>query len=121
MRKRILVAIFSLIMTINMSAQEFLCDVNVQLQGIQGVDQSVFDDFKRSVFEFMNNRKWTGYDFKMEERIECTMVFTITAVEGSDEFSGNLNIVLQRPVYKSDYATTLLNRVDKDVPDSYVP
>lgn len=121
MRKRILVAVLSILMTVNISAQEFLCNVQIQLQGIQGVDQSVFDAMQKSVFEFMNNRKWTGYNFKMEERIECTLLFTITNVVGSDEFLGNLNIVLQRPIYKSDYSSPVLNMVDKDIHFRYVP
>ncbi len=121
MRKRILVAIFSVLMSVNLPAQEFLCDISVQLQGIQGVDPSIFDAMQKSMFEFMNNKKWSGYNFKMEERIQCTMLFTITGVKGSDEFSGTLNIVLQRPVYKSDYASPVINMIDKDIHFKYIP
>lgn len=108
-------------MIFRLNAQEFLCNVNIQLQGIQGVDQSVFDAMQKSIFEFMNNRKWSGYNFKMEERIECTMVFTITQVSGSDEFAGQLNLVLQRPIYKTGYSSAVLNMVDKDIHFKYIP
>jgi hypothetical protein len=68
----------------------------------------------------MNNRKWTGYNFKINERINATLVFTFSNVD-NDNFTGTLNIVSQRPVYNTDYQTTTLNLVDKDIHFQYTP
>ena len=102
-------------------SQEIFCRVQIQTPGIQGVDRTIFESLKTSMTEFMNNRKWTGYNIKMEERIECTMVLTISEALSSDEFKGTLNLVLQRPVYNTDYNTVLLNLVDKNIHIHYTP
>jgi hypothetical protein len=73
------------------------------------------------MYEFMNNRIWSNYNFKIEERIEFTMVFTIASVIGNDDFTGTINLVLKRPVYGTDYQTDILNLVDNDVHFQYIP
>lgn len=119
--KRLLILLIGIVMTINVSAQEFLCNINIQSQKVTGIDKSVFDAMQTSMFEFMNNRKWSSYNFKMEERIQCTMLFTINEAVGGDEFTGTLNIVLQRPIYKTDYQSPVINLVDNDIHFRYVP
>lgn len=104
------------------NAQEFLCNVQIQHRQVQGVDANVFESLEKSIFEFMNNRKWSDHNFQIEERIECTMVFTInSAQQGGDEFSGTLNIVLQRPVFGTDYNSVIINLVDNDLQFRYTP
>jgi len=121
MVKKLLILVFVLLFAGKGFSQEFMCQVQIQTPGIQGVDRTIFESLRTSIYEFMNNRKWTGYSFKMEERIECTMVFTINEAVSSDEFKGTLNIVLQRPVYNTDYNSVLLNLVDKDIHIRYTP
>ena len=122
MLKRAIIAIFLLLILRGANAQEFLCKVQIQYQQVGGVDPSVFESMEKAIFEFMNNRKWSNYNFKIEERIECTLIFTIqNAKQGGDEFSGTLNVVLQRPVYGSDYNSVILNLVDNDVQIIYTP
>lgn len=122
MLKRLLIVSFIFLMTKGLWSQEFLCNVQVQSKEIAGVDKSVFDEMKKAVFEFMNNRKWSNLNFLISERIECTMIFTITdAQQGGDEFKANLNIVLQRPIYGTDYNSVILNMIDGDVAFQYVP
>lgn len=122
MLKRAIFAFSFLFLVRYASAQEFLCNVQIQAQQIAGVDQSVFDAMEKSIFEFMNNRKWSEFNYKIEERIECTMIFTIqNAVQGGDEFSGTLNVVLQRPVYGTDYNSVVINLVDNDIKFVYTP
>lgn len=104
------------------SSQEFLCKIQVLSPTIQGVDPSVFDAMKNSLFEFMNNRKWSDLNLTVNERIECTFVLTISeAVQGGDQFKGTLNVVLQRPIYGTNYMSLLTNIVDNNVDFRYVP
>jgi hypothetical protein len=103
-------------------AQEFLCNVQIESRQVAGVDPSVFDEMQKSIFEFMNNRRWSNVNFKLEERIECTFIITIkSAIQGGSEFSGSLNVVLQRPVYGSSYNSVMLNMVDNDMQFRYTP
>jgi len=120
--KKILLISALLLLLGNVSGQEFLCKIQIQTQGIQGVDQSVFDAMKNSIFEFMNNRKWSELNLTVNERIECTFVLTITeAVQGGDQFGGTLNVVLQRPIYGTSYMSLLTNIVDNNISFRYVP
>ena len=121
MLKRILVIITVIMLSKGILAQEFLCNVQIQTPRIEGVDRSVFDAMRTSIFEFMNNRKWTNYNFKIEERIECTMILTITEAISTDEFKAKINLVLERPIYGTDYKSVVINLVDNDVRFRYIP
>ena len=121
MRKILILSAFLLIFG-SVSGQEFICKIQILTPRIQGVDPSVFDAMKNSIFEFMNNRRWSDLNLTINERIECTMVITIDeAVQGGDQFAGSMNIVLQRPVYGTSYMSVLTNMVDENIRFSYVP
>jgi len=115
---------FLLIMILALPAallsQEFICQVQVNAPQVEGSERKVFQTLQQSIYEFINNRKWTNYVYRPEERIECSMMITINDRLSSDQFKGKINIVLQRPVYKTSYNTTLLNYLDKDFDFRYV-
>lgn len=122
MLKKLLFVSLILIMTSRLWSQEFYCNVQVQSKEIAGVDKSVFDALKLSIREFMNNKKWSSMNPTISERIECTFILTITsAQQGGDEFKANLNIVLQRPIFGTDYNSPVLNMIDKEVAFNYIP
>lgn len=102
-------------------AQEFNFKVELNTQQVQNYDPSVITSLKTAMTEFLNNRKWTNYDFTPAERIECTLLFNIQQIVGSDQFSGTFHIIMERPVYNSDYNSPLLNMIDKDVRFQYTP
>jgi hypothetical protein len=102
------------------SAQEFICQVSVNSPQVEGTEKKVFQTLQSELYEFVNNRRWTNYVYKPEERIECSIMITITERTSSDQFKGKMNIVLQRPVYKTSYNTNLLNLIDKDFDFKYV-
>ncbi len=117
---RIFALIFFVVFTSNLYSQEFLCSVDVTSTQVQGSDRQVYDDMKNALMEFINNRKWTNYDFKVEERIECTMVITIIERVSTDLFKARLNIVASRPIFMSSYSSPLLNYVDNKFDFEYV-
>lgn len=122
MRYKLGLIIFFLVTVVSfrVHAQELDCQVSVTSQQVEGSDKRVFEALQQALFEFVNNRKWTNYDFKIEERIECTILVTVSDRIGTDEFKATLNIVLRRPVFNSAYNTPLLNLVDKDFTFRYV-
>ncbi len=120
-RKAIIIIIIYLAGITPGFSQEFLGNIQIQHQSVDGIDPSVFSNMETTIFEFMNNRVWSTYNFKIEERIEFTMVITINEVQGSDIFSGSINLVLQRPIYGSDYNSVVVNLVDNDVRFAFVP
>ncbi|MCX6282682.1 MAG: DUF4835 family protein [Bacteroidetes bacterium] len=111
--KRFLLIASVLLSGIYSSAQEMNCTVSVSAQQIEGTDKRVFETLQNAIYEFINNRKWSNYNFKIEERIECTFLITVNNRLAADEFTGNINLVLRRPVLNSAYNTVLLNYIDK--------
>ena len=72
--------------------------------------------------EFLNNTKWTSDQFKIEERINCNIVLTLT--DESDpalgQYRASVQILSSRPVYNTNHETILLNFGDRDWAFEYV-
>jgi hypothetical protein len=100
--------------------QEFYCMVQVSAPQVEGTERKVFQTMQQAIYEFINNRKWTNLSFRQNEKIECSIMITISERVSSDQFKGKLNIVLQRPVFKTSYLSPVLNYVDKDFDFKYV-
>ncbi|MBN2612839.1 MAG: DUF4835 family protein [Bacteroidales bacterium] len=119
MRRIIFILIFPFIL-INVHGQELICNVQVITQQIQGTNKQVFQTLQTAINEFMNNTSWTGHNFAVHERIECTMLFNLKEQLGVDEFKGSLQIQARRPVFNSSYNSVMLNYVDNDLHFRYV-
>jgi len=108
---------------INLSrAQELKCQVQVvflQVQG-QGVDNSVFNTLQTSIFEFMNNRKWTNDNFTNIEKIDCNILINLTKIVSPGVYQGTIEVQSRRPVYKSSYTSVLLNYLDNNFSFPYI-
>lgn len=110
--------LFYSIFSFSSFAQELLCDVQIDAAGVQSVDQRVLTDMQRAIREFMNNRRWTNDNFKVEERIKCTLFLRLSGTVGN--YTASTQIVASRPVYGTGYETRLLNFLDKDWGFNYV-
>lgn len=116
MRNTIIGCVLSfLALSLPIKAQELLCEVVVngdQMQ--QTADRQIFTSMQREITEFMNNRRWTNEAYRVEERIKCKMYITLKPDSpGNGVYMANVQIVSSRPVYGSDYETTVLSFVDK--------
>lgn len=100
-------------------SQEFLCQVSINTAKIQSSDKHKYETLQKALYEFVNNRKWTNYQYKNEERIECSILFTLDDPGASNEMKGTLNVQVRRPVYKTSYNTVLLNYIDKEIQFTY--
>lgn len=119
MRKSI-IAIFMILTPIVLNAQELRCNVQVVSQQIQGSNKQIYQTLQNAIYEFMNNRVWTDRVYTMEERIECNLMINITEQVSADEFKGTLSIQASRPVFNTNYTTTILNFIDNDIQFRYV-
>ena len=95
-------------------AQELNCRVEVIAPQISNVEASIFESLEERITEFVNGRRWTNDNFRLEERIECTMQITISDAPTPTTFKGNVQVQSSRPVYNSDYNTPLLLVNDND-------
>jgi len=62
----------------------------------------------------------TNYELRHEEKIECTMMITVSDRISTDEFKGTINIQLRRPIYRTSYNSVVLNYIDKDFQFKYL-
>ena len=93
-------------------AQELQCDVRVSSNKVQGSDKTIYQNLQTSLYEFINNSKFTDINFKQAEKIECSMLVDVTSREGN-YFTAEINLALRRPVYKSSYSTPMFNYIDR--------
>ncbi len=115
-----LLIILSLFSFSSVFPQELRCNVQIVTQQIQGTNKQVFETLQGAIYEFMNNRPWTGIKFEADERIECNMLINLKDQVGADEFRGTLQLQVRRPVFNTSYNTVLLNLVDNDIQFKYV-
>ena len=114
------ILVITLVIHSNARAQELNCMVSINTSKVEGTDKRMFETLQSAMYEFMNNRKWSNFNFRTEERIECTMRITVNERLSADEFKGTMNIVVRRPVLNSSYNSTLINSVDRNIHFKYV-
>ncbi len=95
-------------------AQELNCSVQVITPQLQTADPKIFDDMKKTITEFINNRKWTGDTYTQNERIECALLINITKELSADKYQAQVTIQSNRPIFNSSYNSILFNWIDKD-------
>ena len=116
----IIVMFFSLLPS-QVDAQELNCKVKIIHSQIQGTNTSVFKTLETALNEFMNNRTWTDLQFKEAERIDCTMNITIKQYKQDENtFMGECLFQLNRPVFNSNYNTTVFSMRDNNFNFNYV-
>ncbi len=118
--RKILLLVLVLFFTVQLQAQELKCNIQVRHEGVQGSNKQVYETLRNAIFEFMNNRVWTDNVYTMDERIECNISFNITEQISADDFRGTLQIQMSRPVFNTNYKTTLFNFVDNDIRFRYI-
>lgn len=107
MIKSFLIAFF-LVLGLCLKSQELNCNVEVVHPNIQVNDTRIFETLKKSIFDFMNNTRWTGDNFTNDERIGCSVYINISE-RTSNEFVASIQVQSWRPVYNTSYTSTLLN------------
>ncbi len=115
MYRKIIYSLFFSIILINSHAQELNCQVIINTSQIQGsANKQIFDQLQKSIFDFVNNRKWSNDIFGSQEKINCTFQIIINKSLGSDEYSASIQVESARPIYKSAYSSTIFNFQDDD-------
>jgi hypothetical protein len=118
--KRIFGLIIVMLITFgSLKAQDFQCSISINSTQISNSgNQQRFNDLRQKLYTFIHDRKWCQYNLKQNERIECSITINLLKASG-DEYEGTATLVLQRPVYKASYKTTLMSFQDKKVKFKY--
>lgn len=103
----------------SIKAQEFNAKVGINAEQTGNPNLQVFKTLERALTEFINNTKWTNVDYRTEERIDCSFFVTIVGYD-NDAFTATLQVQASRPVYGSNYTTTIFNVNDKQFNFNYL-
>lgn len=115
MIKRILMTMAVLMSVTGAYAQELQAKININHSQVGVTDVSVFENLKQTLEQFVNERQWTKLQFQKNERIVCNFNITINKYDKTNNlFECTAMIQANRPVYNSQYTTTLYNNKDAD-------
>ena len=112
--KRIFALLIGMYTVVAANAQELNATVNVLIPQQVISPPEFFNTMKSTITEFLNGRKWSKDTWQNNERIQCTFQITIEQQVDNRSFKGSLQVTSSRPVYNSDYKTSLLNINDRD-------
>jgi hypothetical protein len=104
--------------SVAVSAQELNCKVEIDYSQVNGTNTSLFTTLQEAISEYINTRKWTNAQFATNEKIECKLFFTAKTYD-DPRITGELQIQSSRPVYNSNYTTTLINFKDTKIEFDY--
>jgi hypothetical protein len=116
--KKLLFTLTLVLAVAAVTAQDFDSRISVNASQVPNVNQTKINALQQALHSFINDRKWCNYQLTNQERIECMLQINLKTVTG-DQFEGTMTIQLQRPVYKTNYKTTVLNFQDHDISFSY--
>lgn len=122
--KKIISLSFLLFCVFTVNAQELLCKVEIntnQMQSQQTSNPQTISELKTAITNFMNNTRWTSDMFSQEERIKCNLIFNVLESKNQNNFKGNVQFQVIRPVYGTDYETVVFQYVDRDFDVSFAP
>lgn len=119
-RLRALLAAILVLTGLSASAQELRATVNVVASSVQNTtDKRVYNTLQSAVKDFINNRRWSDDAFAPAERIECNFLINITSEVSSGTYRANLTVQASRPVFNTNYTSTLFNFQDNNLVFKY--
>jgi hypothetical protein len=122
MLKRIIY--FCLFLTLTFSqlhAQELKANVTVLANRIGSqIDHRIFQTLQSSLYDFINNKKWSNENFQANEKITCSFLLNLSGSSDNNVFQGSLTVQAARPVFNSSYQSPLVNFIDEAVSFRYI-
>ena len=102
-----------LLQSVLIHGQELQAKININHSQVGVTDVSVFENLQQTLEQFVNDRQWTNLQFQQNERIVCNFNITITKYDKTTNmFECTAMIQANRPVYNSQYTTTIYNNKD---------
>jgi hypothetical protein len=115
-----LVVVLFIALPFSILAQDLNCDVTINADQIQTSDRRVFQDMETAIENFMNGRDWTPDEFKVEERIKCSISINLVSMPSIGTFTATVQIRSSRPVFNTNYESIVFNFADRDWNFDYI-
>lgn len=119
MTKTTTIILALLFANLHLAAQELNARVTLNAQQIEASYRPRLETMREALEEFINTQQWTSEQFQVNERIECTLAFTILEMPETDHYKGTLTVQSRRPVFNASYTSPILNWMDDEVHFAY--
>lgn len=102
-------------------AQELKCNVIVNADQITkgSTNKQVFITLQKAISDFVNNRRWSEFQYSQTEKIESSIVIIINE-QNENSYKASIQIQARRPVFNSAYYTSLFNFKDDNFNFDYL-
>jgi hypothetical protein len=108
-----------LCLAVSAQAQELNCSISVISPQVQNTEKRIFETLQNDAREFLNSTRWTNDSYKMEERIECSILITVSERLSNDKYRATIQVQSSRPAFNTSYNTTIVNILDQDFTFNY--
>ncbi len=85
--------------TIHVFAQELQCHVEVNYEKLPINNRELLSDFANEVEKYMNTTRFTDLDY--QSKIDCTLNILFASASSDVDYTAQIIVVSQRPIYKS--------------------
>ncbi|MEM9260653.1 MAG: DUF4835 family protein [Bacteroidota bacterium] len=116
MQRKLLLSLLCLALGFGLYGQsEINFTVRFNLQQITATDPKILETLERDLRQFLTGRAWTEDRFEPEERINCTVIMTISEGGSPNNYEADLAIQSSRPVYGAGEETAVFNYLDSRI------
>ena len=107
-----------LVSNLKLFSQTVNCNFVLNSDFVDQTNQQVFSTLEKSVNEFMNSNLWNDKSLEAHQRVKFNLILNLNSYVGSN-FTGTLQVQVERPIYESTYLTPIFNFLDKDISFQY--
>jgi len=113
-----LLALLLLVRPVSSLAQMVDCAVQVNFESVATSSKDLLVNLEPDVRNYVNNYRWGEGD--PEEKISCTLNIFVKSVIGENQYSAQVFVGSQRPIYGSDQSTAVLRLMDESWEFTYI-
>jgi len=87
--------------------------VEISAPQVLNANTRTLEVLKKAIFDFLNNKSWTGVAMRPEERIDCSFNIVLAEYDGMDRYTATAQVNSVRPVFGTNYNSPILSFRDK--------
>jgi hypothetical protein len=95
------------------NAQELNARVDLSYPQVFNANTRSMEVLEKAIYDFMNNRAWSGVGIAPQERIDCSLNIVVTEFDGVDKYTATAQVNSVRPVFGTNYHTPILSFRDR--------
>lgn len=96
---RVIFSFIIVMITVQVNAQEFNCDVTVNDRQINDTSLDYISELGPDIENYLNNYRWTNDRYNDFEKIQCTLQIVLTGSDGNFNFTSEVVFSTRRPIY----------------------